>query len=126
MTAEIIQSQINDKTSGARMPRINEEIFFNLHFPMPDIQEQLKISQKISSMKTEIELNKEKAKNLRVSAEEEFEKTRTARQTQNAENGGRMQNAAKAPTFESIDLNKDGVILPAEFAKNLAKRLKNK
>ncbi len=75
LASEIIQSQINDKTSGARMPRINEEIFFNLHFPMPDIQEQLKISQKISSMKTEIELNKEKAKNLRVSAEEEFEKT---------------------------------------------------
>ena len=56
----------------------------------------------------------------------EFEKTRTERQTQNAENGGRMQNAANAPTFESIDLNKDGVILPAEFAKNQAKRLKNK
>lgn len=75
LASEIIQSQINDKTSGARMPRINEEIFFNLHFPIPEIQEQLKISQKISSMKTEIALSKEKAKDLRVSAEEEFEKT---------------------------------------------------
>lgn len=75
LASEIIQSQINDKTSGARMPRINEEIFFNLHFPIPEIQEQLKISQKISSMKTEIALSKEKAKDLRVSAEEEFEQT---------------------------------------------------
>ncbi|WP_392436649.1 restriction endonuclease subunit S [Cruoricaptor ignavus] len=37
LASKIIQTQISDKTSGARMPRINEEIFFNLKLPMPEM-----------------------------------------------------------------------------------------
>ena len=52
----------------------------------------------------------------------EFEKVREERQTQNAKNGGIMQNKASAPSFKSIDLDTNGVISPSEYAKNQANR----
>lgn len=67
LSSSFIQSQISDKTSGARMPRINEEIFFNLQFPVPPIQIQEKIAMSISNLKIEI-------KNLKRQAEENEKK----------------------------------------------------
>jgi restriction endonuclease S subunit len=54
LSSKIIQDQISDKTSGARMPRINEVIFFNLQFPLPPIEKQKQISNKIELIKLEI------------------------------------------------------------------------
>lgn len=54
LSSKIIQDQISDKTSGARMPRINEDIFFNLQFPLPPIEKQKEISKKIELIKLEI------------------------------------------------------------------------
>lgn len=64
LSSSFIQSQISDKTSGARMPRINEEIFFNLQFPVPPIQLQEKIAVYISNLKIEIkDLNNQAEEN---------------------------------------------------------------
>lgn len=64
LSSRIIQNQISDKTSGARMPRINEDIFFNLQFPFPPIEKQKEISTNINSIKARInELNVLSVKN---------------------------------------------------------------
>ncbi len=74
LASNFIQSQITDKTSGARMPRINEEIFFNLEIPIPPINIQIEIANTISSMKAKIESYKLKAKDNKQLALVEFEK----------------------------------------------------
>ena len=51
LSSSFIQSQISDKTSGARMPRINEDIFMNLQFPCPPIEIQTEIANHISGLK---------------------------------------------------------------------------
>lgn len=73
LSSKIIQDQISDKTSGARMPRINEEIFFNLQFPLPPIETQNIIALNISNLISNIEKYKVDAINLRLEAEQEFE-----------------------------------------------------
>lgn len=73
LSSKIIQDQISDKTSGARMPRINEEIFFNLQFPLPPIETQNIIALNISNLISNIEKYKVDAINLRLEAEQVFE-----------------------------------------------------
>jgi type I restriction enzyme, S subunit len=73
LSSKIIQDQIADKTSGARMPRINEEIFFNLQFPLPPIEIQNEIALNISNLISNIEKSKLDAVNLRLEAGQEFE-----------------------------------------------------
>jgi restriction endonuclease S subunit len=73
LSSKIIQDQISDKTSGARMPRINEEIFFNLQFPLPPIETQNIIALNISNLISNIEKSKVDAGNLRLEAEQVFE-----------------------------------------------------
>lgn len=74
LSSKIIQNQISDKISGARMPRINEDIFFNLQFPLPSIEKQKQISSHINSIKEQIkELNVLSANN-KEDAIVEFEK----------------------------------------------------
>lgn len=46
----------------------------------------------------------------------EFYEARAARMAERAKAGGKMKNAANAPTFESIDLDDDGEISAEEFA----------
>ncbi len=75
LSSKIIQDQISDKTSGARMPRINEEIFFDLKFPLPPKTIQDDIAQKISDIKSRIEQSKANAFNLYHLAEQEFEQS---------------------------------------------------
>lgn len=43
LRSEIIQQQIQDNTSGARMPRMNESTFLNLKIPVPNSDKQLAI-----------------------------------------------------------------------------------
>lgn len=75
LSSKIIQDQIADKTSGARMPRINEDIFFNLQFPLPPLDVQNEIASNIANNISNIENSKLDAVNLRLEAEREFEKT---------------------------------------------------
>ena len=74
LSSKIIQNQISDKTSGARMPRINEDIFFNLQFPMPPIEKQQQISNHINSLKTQIKKLNILSSNNKEVAIVEFEK----------------------------------------------------
>ena len=73
LSSKIIQNQISDKTSGARMPRINEEIFFDLKFPLPPKSIQDEVTTRISELKKQIHQSKENAFNLKQLAEQEFE-----------------------------------------------------
>ncbi len=73
LSSSFIQSQISEKTSGARMPRINEEIFFNLQFPLPNKQLQEEISQYITNLKNQIKELITKAKENKNRALLEFE-----------------------------------------------------
>ncbi len=73
LSSKIIQDQISDKTSGARMPRINEEIFFDLKFPLPSKPIQNEIAKKIGEIKSQIQQSKQNAFNLKELAEQEFE-----------------------------------------------------
>ncbi len=73
LSSEIIQNQISDKTSGARMPRINEDIFYNLKIPIPPIELQNSISESIDKIKNQLNDLKIKATENRVLAIKEFE-----------------------------------------------------
>jgi len=68
LSSIIIQQQIADKTSGVRMPRISEDVFRNLKFPLPPLPKQQEIVNVISA-------KKEKVQNLKNQAETEFEET---------------------------------------------------
>jgi len=73
LSSQFIQTQISDKTSGARMPRINEEIFFNLQFPLPPLKIQKLIANHISALKQQINDLLSKANENREKAIQEFE-----------------------------------------------------
>lgn len=70
----IIQMQISDKTSGARMPRINEDTFMSLQIPLPPLPIQQKIAEHISALKQQIKHLKEQAQQNRQNAIIDFEK----------------------------------------------------
>lgn len=74
LSSKFIQNQITDKTSGARMPRINEDIFLNLQFPLPPIEIQNEISRYITESKEKIEENFKLIDILKNQAHDEFEK----------------------------------------------------
>lgn len=50
----------------------------------------------------------------------EFYEARAARMAERAKAGGKMKNAANAPTFESIDLDDNGEVSAEEFAAHQA------
>jgi type I restriction enzyme, S subunit len=72
--SSIIQHQIENNSSGARMPRINEDTFKNLEIPLPEKELQIEISNKIKSFKSDIKFLKEEAEKKRKFAIKEFEK----------------------------------------------------
>ena len=74
LSSNFVQHQISDKTSGARMPRINEEIFMNLKMPFPPEDIQQEIAEKLINLKLEIERLKKKSYEKRTTAIENFEK----------------------------------------------------
>jgi len=72
LSSKFTQLQINDKTSGARMPRINESIFKNLVFPLPPLEIQEKIANEITKKKEKIKQLKQEAQKNRKLAIKEF------------------------------------------------------
>jgi len=75
LSSIIIQQQISDKTSGVRMPRINETVFNNLNFPLPPLTKQQEIVNVIQTKKDALQKLKTQAKFLKHQAETEFEQT---------------------------------------------------
>lgn len=73
LSSSFIQQQITDKTSGARMPRINETIFYNLQFPLPEYDKQNEIADHINSLKTQMKILREKANKNKEEAKHNFE-----------------------------------------------------
>lgn len=73
LASSFIQQQITDKTSGARMPRINETIFYNLQFPLPDFNKQNEIADHIDGLKNQIKDLRKKANANREKALLNFE-----------------------------------------------------
>ena len=52
--SSIVQEQITDLTSGARMPRITEDVFMNIQIPIPSFDIQNSIVKRIDKIKEEI------------------------------------------------------------------------
>lgn len=73
LASSLVQQQLVDLYSGARMPRINEKIFKNIQVPIPPIDIQNDIVAHISEMKAQIKLLKHQALDLRKKALEDFE-----------------------------------------------------
>lgn len=74
LSSILVQSQLSDAMSGARMPRINEGIFKNLLLPIPPRSIQDRIAEHINEKKEQIKQMKQQAEDLRKKALEEFEK----------------------------------------------------
>lgn len=74
LSSTLIQSQISDAVSGARMPRINESVFKSLLLPIPPRSIQDEIAEHINKKKGQIKQMKQQAEELRKKALEEFEK----------------------------------------------------
>ncbi len=75
LSSYIIQEQISELVSGARMPRLNEESFKNVVIPIPPLNIQKQIADEISKRKEVIKSNKSIAKNMMATAIEHFEQT---------------------------------------------------
>ena len=75
LASPIVQNQINDKTSGARMPRINEQIFMNIEIPIPPKQIQEEMLKRLQDIKTSIDEKIRHSEKLKEDAQKEFEKT---------------------------------------------------
>ena len=52
--SDIVQEQIADLTSGARMPRITEAVFMNIQIPIPPLDIQMKLAEQIDRITEEI------------------------------------------------------------------------
>lgn len=69
-----VQKQIQDKVSGARMPRLSPDDFNNILLPVPsDLDEQKRIATNIQTQKQTQKSNLEQAATLKVQALVEFE-----------------------------------------------------
>lgn len=73
ISSVIVQKQIEELTSGARMPRINEDIFKNIIIPMPPLDVQNEIVAHITGLKGQIKQLRTAAITNRTSALTEFE-----------------------------------------------------
>lgn len=71
--SNIVQEQIANLTSGARMPRINEETFMNIQIPVPPLEIQNTITGKIEKFIDDIRRLKKDASQKRAMALTDFE-----------------------------------------------------
>ena len=71
--SDIIQEQIADLTSGARMPRITEEVFMNIQIPIPPLDVQKNLADKIDKITDEIKELRNSALQKRTVALRNFE-----------------------------------------------------
>lgn len=71
--SDIVQEQIADLSSGARMPRITEEVFMNIQIPIPPLDIQKKLVDQIDKITKEIKELKNSALQKRTTALKNFE-----------------------------------------------------
>lgn len=71
--SDIIQRQIADLVSGARMPRINEDVFMNIRIPIPPIEVQNSIIIHVDKIKSEMRTLRQSALLNRTIAFTNFE-----------------------------------------------------
>lgn len=71
--SDIVQEQIADLTSGARMPRITEEVFMNIQIPIPPLDIQKSLADKIDKITDEIKELRNSALQKRTVALKTFE-----------------------------------------------------
>ena len=71
--SDIIQEQIADLTSGARMPRITEEVFMNIQIPIPPLDVQKNLADQIDKITDEIKELRTSALQKRTDALKNFE-----------------------------------------------------
>lgn len=71
--SDIVQEQIADLTSGARMPRITEEVFMNIQIPIPPLDIQKSLADKIDEITDEIKELRNSALQKRTVALRNFE-----------------------------------------------------
>lgn len=75
LASYIVQKQIIDAMSGARMPRISEETFRGIQIPLPPINIQNEIVEHIDVLRKEQKDLQQKALTLRQQATQQFEQT---------------------------------------------------
>lgn len=71
--SDIVQEQIADLTSGARMPRITEEVFMNIQIPIPPLDVQKNLADQIDKITNEIKELRNSALQKRTIALKNFE-----------------------------------------------------
>ena len=71
--SDIVQEQIADLTSGARMPRITEEVFMNIQIPIPPLDIQKSLADQIDKITDEIKELRNSALQKRIIALKNFE-----------------------------------------------------
>ena len=71
--SDIVQEQIADLTSGARMPRITEEVFMNIQIPIPPLDVQKNLADQIDKISGEIKELRNSALQKRTDALKNFE-----------------------------------------------------
>ena len=71
--SDIVQEQIADLTSGARMPRITEEVFMNIQIPIPPLDIQKDLADQIDKITGEIKELRNSALHKRTDALKNFE-----------------------------------------------------
>lgn len=74
LASSFTQEQIIDSYSGARMPRINEQVFKSIMMPLPPQQIQQEIVDKVSSLKRQVKELRYEASVLREQASKDFER----------------------------------------------------
>ena len=75
LASYIVQKQIVDAMSGARMPRISEDTFRNIQIPLPPLDIQNEIVEHITLLREKQKTMIEQAKERRKQAAQQFEQT---------------------------------------------------
>lgn len=75
LASYIVQKQIVDAMSGARMPRISEDTFRNIQIPLPPLDIQNEIVEHITLLREKQKTMIEQAKERRKQAAQQFEET---------------------------------------------------
>ena len=75
LSSSFVQKQMEIQYSGARMPRINKDVFLNVKIPVPNKEEQERIVQVLNCIKQDYEQKKVESKELETKAKQDFENT---------------------------------------------------
>lgn len=73
LSSSFVQKQLELQYSGARMPRINKDIFFNVKIPVPNYEEQERVVKVLNEIKHNYEQKKMESKELEAKAKQDFE-----------------------------------------------------